>query len=86
MAKGTVGASQLRHIHLQQAGTPPKCPARHAAPWPGCTGGCARAVAACGQRTHPRVRALAYTHSAVLPAPSAVQPPEAPAQGTLACS
>lgn len=86
MGKGTVGASRLRHVHLQQTGTPAKRAARPAAPWPGCTRACARAAAACGQRTRPRVRALAYTHPAVLPAPSAVQPPEAPAQGTLTCS
>lgn len=81
MAKGTVGASGLRHVHLAGVHT-----ARRAARWPGCTRGCTQCSCRVWTENTSQVRALAYTHPAVLPAPSAIQPPEAPAQGTLASS
>lgn len=59
MAKGTVGAGRLRHAQLQQAGTPHKDTARHAARWPGCTRRRAPCKLPCVDgRKRPRVRAL----------------------------
>ena len=86
MVEGTVDASRLRQTHLRQV-----CTHTRALPGMLLTAQTAHVDvlstdALRGQGTPPRACAQPCRHLAVLPAPSAIQPPEAPAQGTLAPS